>query len=72
MAILRVRACALNHLDLWDGRLWPAIDQVLPLSEVARAHQRLEDRRQFGKIVLTPKEPDPATGRPTDSYPRSL
>jgi NADPH:quinone reductase-like Zn-dependent oxidoreductase len=35
------------------GRLRPVIDQVLPLAEAQRAHQRLEEAGQFGKIVLT-------------------
>jgi NADPH:quinone reductase-like Zn-dependent oxidoreductase len=30
----------------------PMIDTVYPLKEAARAHQRMEERRQFGKIVL--------------------
>lgn len=37
----------------FDGRLSPAIDDVLPLAEARRAHERLEAGRQFGKIVLT-------------------
>lgn len=37
---------------LFDGRLRPVIDQVLPLAEAAAAHQRLEEGKQFGKIVL--------------------
>jgi NADPH:quinone reductase-like Zn-dependent oxidoreductase len=36
------------------GKLTPAIDQVMPLAEVAAAHERLESARQFGKIVVTP------------------
>jgi NADPH:quinone reductase-like Zn-dependent oxidoreductase len=36
------------------GRLRPVIDQIVPLSDAVRAHQRLEARQQFGKIVLTP------------------
>ncbi|MFQ5962212.1 MAG: zinc-binding dehydrogenase, partial [Candidatus Methylomirabilales bacterium] len=35
------------------GKLKPVVDQVLPLSEAAQAHQLLEERRQFGKVVLT-------------------
>jgi NADPH:quinone reductase-like Zn-dependent oxidoreductase len=35
------------------GKLKPVVDQVLPLSEAAQAHRLLEDRRQFGKVVLT-------------------
>lgn len=38
----------------FEGRVRPVIDRVMPLSEAAEAHQRLEDGRQFGKIVLTP------------------
>lgn len=36
------------------GRLRPVVDQVLPLKEAPRAHQVLEDRKQFGKLVLIP------------------
>jgi NADPH:quinone reductase-like Zn-dependent oxidoreductase len=36
------------------GRLRPVIDSVLPLSEARRAHERLEAREHFGKIVLVP------------------
>lgn len=35
-----------------DGRLRPVIDAVFPLSEAREAEQRLEEKRQFGKIVL--------------------
>ncbi len=35
-----------------DGRIAPVIDSVFPLSEVRAAQQRLEEKRQFGKIVL--------------------
>ena len=36
------------------GRLSPVVDSVLPLSKVAEAHRRLEERDVFGKIVLVP------------------
>ena len=36
------------------GRLRPVVDSVLPLAEARRAHQRIEAREQFGKVVLTP------------------
>jgi len=36
------------------GRLSPIVDSVLPLSQVAEAHRRLEARDVFGKIVLVP------------------
>jgi NADPH:quinone reductase-like Zn-dependent oxidoreductase len=37
------------------GHLRPVIDSVLPLSEVAEAHRRLEAREVFGKVVLVPE-----------------
>ena len=37
-----------------DGRLAPVVDSVIPLAEARRAHQRLEAREQFGKVVLVP------------------
>jgi NADPH:quinone reductase-like Zn-dependent oxidoreductase len=36
-----------------DRKLRPIIDRVMPLSECRRAHELLEHREQFGKIVLT-------------------
>ncbi len=36
------------------GKLRPVIDEVLPLSEIRTAHERLESGRQFGKVVVTP------------------
>lgn len=37
-----------------QGHLDPTIDRVLPLVDAANAHRMLEERRQFGKIVLEP------------------
>ena len=37
---------------LFDGHVTPVIDCVFPLAEAAIAQQRLEQREQFGKIVL--------------------
>jgi NADPH:quinone reductase-like Zn-dependent oxidoreductase len=36
------------------GRIKPAVGEVLPLSEAAAAHARLERRQALGKIVLIP------------------
>ncbi|HVG39013.1 MAG TPA: zinc-binding dehydrogenase [Pyrinomonadaceae bacterium] len=35
------------------GDLRAVVDRTLPLAEAARAHELIEDRAQFGKIVLT-------------------
>jgi NADPH:quinone reductase-like Zn-dependent oxidoreductase len=37
-----------------DGRLKPVVDAVMPLAEARRAHEKLEARDAFGKIVLVP------------------
>ncbi|MGH9771532.1 MAG: zinc-binding dehydrogenase [Candidatus Acidiferrales bacterium] len=40
-------------LDLVDrGLLKPVIDRVMPLEQATQAHERLENREHFGKIVL--------------------
>ncbi len=39
---------------VWDGTFEPAIRDVLPMSETARAHELLEDREGFGKVVVVP------------------
>jgi NADPH:quinone reductase-like Zn-dependent oxidoreductase len=38
---------------LFAGRLTPVIDEVFPLARAADAQRRLEDKGQFGKVVLT-------------------
>jgi len=35
-------------------QLKPVIDRVYPLSEIRAAHERLENKEQFGKVVLIP------------------
>jgi NADPH:quinone reductase-like Zn-dependent oxidoreductase len=37
---------------LAEGKLHAVIDTVLPLAEAAAGHRLLEDRRQYGKVVL--------------------
>jgi NADPH2:quinone reductase len=42
-------------LDLvWDGTFEPRIREVLPMSETARAHEMVENREGFGKVVVRP------------------
>jgi NADPH:quinone reductase-like Zn-dependent oxidoreductase len=44
--------------ELWrfveQGRLKPVVDTVLPLSRIGEAHRLLEERKAFGKVVVTP------------------
>ncbi len=44
--------------DVWAhvaaGRLKPVLDRALPLFEARAAHEAMEKREQFGKIVLVP------------------
>ncbi len=35
-----------------EGRLWPVVDSVVPLSEGANAFRRMADGAQFGKLVI--------------------
>ncbi|MFD1565752.1 zinc-binding dehydrogenase [Haloarchaeobius amylolyticus] len=39
---------------VWDGTFEPAIREVLPMSETARAHEIIENREGFGKVVVRP------------------
>ena len=37
-----------------DGRITPAVSSILPLAQIAEAHDRMERSAFFGKLVLTP------------------
>lgn len=39
---------------VFSGRLRPVIDDVLPLADAAKAHERMESRSVFGKLILRP------------------
>jgi NADPH2:quinone reductase len=39
---------------VWSGDLEPRIRETLPMSEAARAHEMLENREGFGKVVVVP------------------
>jgi NADPH:quinone reductase-like Zn-dependent oxidoreductase len=37
-----------------EGRLAPVLDRVMPLAEARAAHEHIERRKHFGKVVLLP------------------
>jgi NADPH:quinone reductase and related Zn-dependent oxidoreductases len=39
---------------VWDGTFEPKIRDVLPMSEAAQAHEMIEGREGFGKVVVKP------------------
>ena len=39
---------------VWDGTFEPRIRERLPMSETARAHELIEEREGFGKVVVIP------------------
>ena len=39
---------------VWDGTFEPKIRDVLPMSEAGRAHEMIENREGFGKVVVKP------------------
>jgi NADPH:quinone reductase-like Zn-dependent oxidoreductase len=39
---------------VFNGKLKPVVDKTFPLREARAAHERLEKREQFGKVVLNP------------------
>ena len=39
------------------GRIRAVVDRELPLPEARRAHELMQDRAQFGKLVLVPEKP---------------
>ena len=42
-------------VDLFaDGTFVPVVDKSFPFDEAAAAHKYIQDRKNFGKVVLTP------------------
>jgi NADPH:quinone reductase-like Zn-dependent oxidoreductase len=39
---------------VWDGEFEPRVRDTLPMSETSRAHEMLQDREGFGKVVVRP------------------
>jgi len=52
--VLLKRRSHLRRL-LWEGKLTPVVDRVLPLDQAREAQRLLEEGRQFGKVVLEVK-----------------
>ncbi len=40
---------------VFRGQLKPVVDRILPLSEAREAHELIEGRKVFGKLILNPK-----------------
>jgi NADPH2:quinone reductase len=40
--------------DMHQGKLRPVIDRTFPLSEAAAAHEYIESRQAFGRVLLVP------------------
>jgi NADPH:quinone reductase-like Zn-dependent oxidoreductase len=53
------------------GQLRAVVDRTFPLEEAPAAQQALEDRQQFGKIVLTVGDPEVALRPPVASAGKS-
>ena len=48
------KACLFTALKLIEqGDYRPVVDRVLPMRDAAEGHRVLEERRQFGKVVLS-------------------
>jgi NADPH2:quinone reductase len=39
---------------VWDGAFEPQIRETFPMSEIADAHEMIEEREGFGKVVVIP------------------
>ena len=39
---------------VFQGKLKPVVDRVFPLHDIAEAHRYLENKEQFGKVVVVP------------------
>jgi NADPH:quinone reductase-like Zn-dependent oxidoreductase len=50
-------------MDLYhQGVVAPPVDRSFPLEQAAEAHAYIQDRKNFGKVVLSCGEPDPSGG----------
>jgi NADPH:quinone reductase-like Zn-dependent oxidoreductase len=70
--LIRVRACALNYLDIWVRRGWPGLQLDKPhwcgadvAGEIARAGAQASDWEEGARVVV-----DPGINRYTDAFVR--
>lgn len=59
LEVVGATGCTRGEFDdmlgaVFDGHVRPVIDEVIGLDEIPRAHERLENREGFGKIVVVP------------------
>ncbi|MAG20821.1 MAG: zinc-binding dehydrogenase [Candidatus Marinimicrobia bacterium] len=48
----------MNQLMEWlaEGKIAPVVDEIFPFDKAADAHRYIQDRKNFGKVLLTPHE----------------
>jgi NADPH:quinone reductase-like Zn-dependent oxidoreductase len=46
---------------LGEGALAPVVDEVFPFEQAAAAHHYIQERRNFGKVLLAPQAADDST-----------
>ena len=39
-----------------SGEMEPVVDTILPMSELVRAHEMVDERTHFGKVILVNDE----------------
>lgn len=44
----------MEALKFFPDKLKPVRDMAFPLKDAAKAHERLMNREQFGKVILNP------------------
>ncbi len=51
-----LRKAMTDMMELFgQGVLSPVIDKTFPFAEAAKAHHYIQDRKNFGKVLLTPE-----------------
>ena len=50
------RAAIALHDLAKDGKIKPVIDKIFPFTEADKAHAYIQDRKNFGKVVMDCRE----------------